>query len=77
MPEIIEQTLHLRRGLENERAVLEVDEGQPVDHVRIGRADDGLGTDAILPDGEHVVARAKRRRLPVAHGDHVHGRQRP
>jgi len=45
--------------------------GQDRRRVLRGPVDDARG------DGEHVVARAERCRLPVAHGDHVHGGQRP
>jgi len=34
--------LHFRRSLENDRAVFEVNEGQTVDHVRVGGEDDGV-----------------------------------
>jgi hypothetical protein len=75
VPEVVEDALLLGRHLDHGWAVrLQVDIAHGVDHVRIGRADDGLGTEPILPDDQDVGAGAELRFRALLHRPKGHCR---
>src|SRR4029079_10049711 len=62
LPEIVKDTLLPGRQLDDERPILtKVDIAHGIDHVRVGRGDQRLCIQALLPHWQDVVASTKAR----------------
>jgi hypothetical protein len=72
LPEIVQNALETRRGLDHDGAVLfEVEVAHRVDNIRVRCGDERLGIETLLPNRQNVVTFAEDFFRTLLHGVHV------
>jgi hypothetical protein len=78
LPKIEQDPLQVRRRFEHQRTALaEIDIAHRIDDVGVGRRDQRLGVEPVLPDRQDVVAGAEDPFRAELHAERVDERQRP